>query len=144
MEYLNKAKKSESLSHNVSKEFSYSQKSYISAACNYLDRRHNEEKEKIERMRLEKFISDTDNLTFTPHISKNSRRIIENLAGKENTIKEYKARAQQYTPVGNNFRKDVKKKFPIRKRVNEVEELKKLYQNRETILKERDHMVILY
>jgi hypothetical protein len=144
IEYLNKSKKQGNLSHNVSKEFSYSQKSYLSAACSYLDRRHNDEKEKIDRMRLEKFIADTDNLTFTPTISKNSRKLVENMAIREKVIQDKKQKMQyDNVPKSGGFRKDMKKKYPIRKRENDVEELKKLYENREMILKERDFNVIM-
>jgi hypothetical protein len=143
MEYLNQNKKNEknSNSHNVSRDHSNVNKSYTSTVSGYLDRRHMQEKEKIEKLRLEKFIADTDNLRFTPTISKNSRKIIENIAKRENYLHEERVKHAQAVPV-NNFRKEfVKKKVPVKKKTNEVDDYRRLYENRENLLRERDYMV---
>jgi hypothetical protein len=130
-------------------QLSNCQKSMLSATSMYLDRRHNESKEKVERMRLEKFIENTEHLKFTPTISKNSRKIIENISKREVLLKDKVNPKLTYIPINDNFRKDnnAKKKLPPRNKNNNssrnIEEYKKIIESRETMLKERDNPFVI-
>lgn len=58
-----------------------------SMAQAYLDRRHLETQQKINRLRHEKLTQESSELKFKPVISDNSKKIIKNLISKEQAIK---------------------------------------------------------
>lgn len=57
--------------------------SNVSSAGMYLNRRHRETQEKINKMRMQKFTEETTQMKFKPNISENSKKIIEKLVVKE-------------------------------------------------------------
>lgn len=61
-----------------------SNKSMVQA---YLDRRHLETQQKINRLRHERFSQESTELKFKPVISENSKKIVKNLITKENAVK---------------------------------------------------------
>ena len=52
----------------------------------YLDRRHFQSKERVEKLRKEKLEKDNSHLSFKPEISKNSKKIIEKIANDVNIL----------------------------------------------------------
>lgn len=110
----------------------------ISGVSQYLDRRHNETKEKIEKLKMEKFLHDAKDCRYTPNITKNSRKIIDNIVNREHKITESKItqKVEQPTFRQNNLRNAPNK--PTHTVYDEVEAYKRIIERREIILKERD------
>jgi hypothetical protein len=75
-------------SYNVISDYSSNSRfSNISSAQSYLDRRHMEAKQKINKLRHDKFTQESSELKFKPKISDNSKKIIQNLVHKEKAVK---------------------------------------------------------
>jgi len=58
-----------------------------SSVQTYLDRRHLESRQKINKLRHDKFNQESSELKFKPKISDNSKKIIQNLINKEKAVK---------------------------------------------------------
>ena len=72
--------------------------SRVSSISNYLDRRHEETKDHINKLKQEKQEKEV-NGKFRPYISNNSKRIIDNLIKREKEIKENNKKSKQAKPI---------------------------------------------
>jgi len=73
-----------SSNHDHSTISKFSNKSTVQG---YLDRRHLETQQKINRLRHERLSQESTELKFKPVISENSKKIVKNLITKENAVK---------------------------------------------------------
>ena len=88
---------------------------------NYLDRRHKESQEKINKLRSYISTSETQNMTFKPKISNNSKLIVEKLINQEDNqydFNEIISNTRNYKPeIKSNIAKNItigdKKKDPV-------------------------------
>jgi hypothetical protein len=75
-------------SNNYNNDYSLiSRISNRSSVQNYLDRRHIEAKQKINKLRMDKLNQESSELKFKPKISENSKKIVQNLVKKDKAIK---------------------------------------------------------
>ena len=111
-----------------------SNKSMVQA---YLDRRHLETQQKINKLRHEKFHQEASELRFKPNISENSKRIINNLVSKEKPVKinpnllirdnNNSYGTLQAQKINSDGKKNIVQKY------SQLEDYKKIAEKRENI-----------
>lgn len=134
--------------------------SNVSMVSHYLDRRHNETQEKINKMRMEKFEKEVASHNFRPQISKNSRKIIDKIVreeelmkvrGEENMKMDYSGNRSHSNSNSKSNANYINKNTPKRdsnitkkltKTIDELSEYKKMMEKRETIIREEEEVSI--
>jgi hypothetical protein len=100
----------------------------------YLDRRHFEAQERINKMRYEKYTKEFTELPFRPKISENSKRIVSNLINKEQSQKPLSRNSPQLTVhPPNRANNEVQDK--LTKTIDELNQYKRIIDKREEIIK---------
>lgn len=125
------------------KEASYNNNySNVASITNYLDRRHVQTQERLNKLRSEKYSSESSQLKFRPAISKNSRKIINNLINKEKSatgplpLANYMRISKPPVPIVMNYTEKVNEATKENNSNNQNEGYKKIIEQRDKIIQQ--------
>lgn len=140
-----------SINQDYSTISKFSNKSMVQT---YLDRRHLETQQKINKLRHEKLTQESSELRFKPLISENSKKIIKNLISKEKAVKVVDSTIMTNTENRLYYEKNSEnalnknnlndynyhnnntytiQKSPIRAKYSQLDDYKKIAEQRENL-----------